>query len=143
MPTAAGTIGAQYKAKFRSLQFNLKDPNNPQLRARVLTGELQPGPLARMEASELASRELVQWRKQREEEHDKELVLDAEAAAKFSTAAAAALRDEIMRKRETTPPPAAAAAAAAATATAADGAAAEEPQEAAGADHEGQVGVLL
>ena len=66
------------------------------------------------------------------------LELDAEAAAKFSTAAAAALREEMMRKREATPPPAAAA-----TAAAADGAAAEEPQEAAGAEHEGQVGVLL
>jgi hypothetical protein len=112
----AGAIGAQYKAKFRSLLFNLKDPINPELRARVLTGEVPPARLARMEPHELASRDLAQWRSKREQQHDKELVLDAEAAAKFSTAAAAAVRDEQLRHRQGSPQPAAAAAAAAAAA---------------------------
>ncbi len=138
-PSAPGTIGAQYKAKFRSLQYNLKDPINPQLRARVLTGELQPARLIRMEPAELASRELARWCKQREEEHDKELVLDAEAAAKFSTAAAAALRAERLRKREATPPPAAAAPVAANGSGAGAGG---EVQEHAALDHEAQVSPL-
>ncbi len=37
-----GGLSNDYKAKFRSLIFNLKDPNNPELRARVLRGEIAP-----------------------------------------------------------------------------------------------------
>lgn len=33
---AAGGLSKEYKTKFRSLVFNLKDANNPDLRARVL-----------------------------------------------------------------------------------------------------------
>jgi len=32
----AGGLSKEYKTKFRSLVFNLKDANNPDLRARVL-----------------------------------------------------------------------------------------------------------
>ena len=35
-----GGVTAEYKAKFRSLSFNLKDANNPDLRRRVLSGEV-------------------------------------------------------------------------------------------------------
>ncbi len=31
----SGGVNAKYKAKFRSLSFNLKDPKNPDLRAKV------------------------------------------------------------------------------------------------------------
>jgi hypothetical protein len=34
LPT--GSLTKEYKTKFRSLMFNLKDANNPDLRARVL-----------------------------------------------------------------------------------------------------------
>ena len=33
-------VSKEYKNKFRSLVFNLKDAANPELRARVLAGEI-------------------------------------------------------------------------------------------------------
>jgi hypothetical protein len=35
-----GGVNARYKAKYRSLIFNMRDPNNPDLRRRVLSGEI-------------------------------------------------------------------------------------------------------
>ncbi|KDD71206.1 hypothetical protein H632_c5561p0, partial [Helicosporidium sp. ATCC 50920] len=83
-----GGVTRDYKGKFRSLHFNLKDPHNPELRASVLLGRLGPAQLVRLSPSELASRELADYRRRKEEEALKMAVLDAEAAAKFSTAAA-------------------------------------------------------
>eukprot|EP00877_Chromochloris_zofingiensis_P014893 jgi/Chrzof1/9658/Cz04g11080.t1 len=77
-----GAVDTEYKSKLRSLMFNLKDPNNPDLRGQVLTGHLTPAALVRMTPAELASRELSQWRRQREQQHEKEIVLDVETAAK-------------------------------------------------------------
>jgi hypothetical protein len=37
-----GGVTAKYKARFRTLHFNLKDVNNPDLRRRVLSGEIAP-----------------------------------------------------------------------------------------------------
>jgi transcription elongation factor S-II len=37
-----GGVNPRYKAKYRSLIFNLKDAANPDLRRRVLSGEI-PG----------------------------------------------------------------------------------------------------
>ena len=51
-----GNAGKDYKAKYRSLHYNLKDAANPELRARVLTGELVPGALVRLSNQDLASR---------------------------------------------------------------------------------------
>ena len=51
-----GNAGKDYKAKYRSLHYNLKDTANPELRARVLTGELVPGALVRLSNQDLASR---------------------------------------------------------------------------------------
>ncbi|KAF9109674.1 PHD finger protein 3 [Mortierella sp. AM989] len=50
--------GKDYKAKYRSLFFNLKDKNNESLRARVLSGELEPHELVRLTPEELANPEL-------------------------------------------------------------------------------------
>ncbi|KAF9205598.1 PHD finger protein 3 [Haplosporangium sp. Z 27] len=50
--------GKDYKAKYRSLFFNLKDKNNENLRARVLSGELEPHELVRLTPEELANPEL-------------------------------------------------------------------------------------
>ncbi|KAF9402877.1 PHD finger protein 3 [Mortierella sp. AD011] len=50
--------GKDYKAKYRSLFFNLKDKNNESLRARVLSGELEPHGLVRLTPEELANPEL-------------------------------------------------------------------------------------
>ncbi|KAG0052671.1 PHD finger protein 3 [Gryganskiella cystojenkinii] len=56
-PGQAG-CGKDYKAKYRSLFFNLKDKNNDNLRARVLSGELKPEELVRLTPEELANPEL-------------------------------------------------------------------------------------
>ena len=41
--------------KLRQLLFNLKDPKNPDLRARVLLGEISPQILISLSTEELAS----------------------------------------------------------------------------------------
>ncbi|PRW33553.1 PHD finger 3 [Chlorella sorokiniana] len=107
-----------YKTRFRTLQFNLKDPHNPELRAHVLRGDITPDAFVRMTATELASKELAEYRKKKEEEALKMSVLDAEAAARFSTAAALDARERLaipasvmsdkgmLAAREATPEPA-------------------------------------
>ncbi|KAF9091962.1 PHD finger protein 3 [Mortierella sp. AD031] len=50
--------GKDYKAKYRSLFFNLKDKNNVNLRSRVVSGELEPHDLVRLSHEELANPEL-------------------------------------------------------------------------------------
>eukprot|EP00798_Chlamydomonas_sp_ICE-L_P006239 gene6239-2859_t len=85
---------------FRSLVFNLKDERNPDLRARVLHGELSPGDLVKLSPNELASKQLSQWRQMKSEEFDKGKFLDDETAAKFSTAAASLLKGPHQIARE-------------------------------------------
>ncbi|KAF8093038.1 hypothetical protein N665_0392s0013 [Sinapis alba] len=48
------STGAQ-KVKYRSIMFNLRDSNNPDLRRRVLTGEVSPEKLITLSAEEMAS----------------------------------------------------------------------------------------
>jgi transcription elongation factor S-II len=78
----AGSVNNEYKSKLRSLMFNLKDANNPDLRGHVMGGQIPPAELVRLSADDLANKELAAWRKKRMEEHDKEIVLDVETAAK-------------------------------------------------------------
>jgi hypothetical protein len=40
--------GKDYRTKFRSLHFNLKDPSNVELRLRVLTKQITPQQLCLM-----------------------------------------------------------------------------------------------
>ncbi|GLJ30593.1 hypothetical protein SUGI_0605770 [Cryptomeria japonica] len=61
-------VNKKYKEKARSLLFNLKDRNNPELRARVVSGEITPENLCCMTAEQLASKELSQWRIAKAEE---------------------------------------------------------------------------
>lgn len=63
-----GSVNKKYKEKARSLLFNLKDRNNPELRARVVSGEISPERLCSMTAEQLASKELSQWRIAKAEE---------------------------------------------------------------------------
>jgi len=77
-----GAVNDDYKRQARTIAFNLKDPQNPDFRAHVLSREAPAAELARMSAADMANKELAQWRKARAEEHDKEIVLDVEAAAK-------------------------------------------------------------
>ncbi|XP_062170441.1 transcription elongation factor TFIIS-like [Alnus glutinosa] len=43
------------KAKYRSVLFNLKDPENPDLRRKVLLGQILPEVLVTMSAEQMAS----------------------------------------------------------------------------------------
>ncbi|CAL9165382.1 unnamed protein product [Musa hybrid cultivar] len=63
-----GGVNKKYKEKGRSLLFNLKDRNNPELRERVLSGAIAPERLCTMTIEELASEELSQWRLAKAEE---------------------------------------------------------------------------
>ncbi|XBH60425.1 hypothetical protein VPH35_115026 [Triticum aestivum] len=70
-----GGVNKKYKERGRSLLFNLKDKGNPELRSRVISGELAPDRLCSMTAEELASKELSEWRLAKAEEHEKMVVL--------------------------------------------------------------------
>lgn len=70
-----GGVNKKYKEKGRSLLFNLKDRNNPELRERVMSGEIPPERLCSMTAEELASKELSQWRIAKAEEFAQMVVL--------------------------------------------------------------------
>ncbi|KAK7311848.1 hypothetical protein RJT34_10257 [Clitoria ternatea] len=70
-----GGVNKKYKEKGRSLLFNLKDRNNPELRERVTFGEIPPEQLCSMSAEELASKELSQWRIAKAEELAQMVVL--------------------------------------------------------------------
>jgi hypothetical protein len=63
-----GGVNKKYKERGRSLLFNLKDKSNPELRERVLSGDIMPERLCSMTAEELASKELSQWRLAKAEE---------------------------------------------------------------------------
>ncbi len=51
----AGT-DKEYRQKVRSLSYNLRDATNPELRARVLQGEVKPDRLVLMTPAEMASK---------------------------------------------------------------------------------------
>jgi hypothetical protein len=53
-----GYGSAEYKNKFRSISFNLKDVKNTSLRDRVLSGNLPPEELVKMSSEEMANQEL-------------------------------------------------------------------------------------
>ncbi|KAK3027015.1 hypothetical protein RJ639_041170 [Escallonia herrerae] len=70
-----GGVNKKYKEKGRSLMFNLKDRSNPELRERVMSGEISPERLCSMTAEELASKELSEWRMAKAEELAQMIVL--------------------------------------------------------------------
>ncbi|KAI3828429.1 hypothetical protein L1987_02530 [Smallanthus sonchifolius] len=70
-----GGVNKKYKEKGRSLMFNLKDRNNPELREKVLSGVISPERLCAMTPEELASKQLSEWRMAKAEELDKMIVL--------------------------------------------------------------------
>jgi hypothetical protein len=70
-----GGVNKKYKEQGRSLLFNLKDKSNPELRERVLSGDIVPERLCSMTAEELASKELSQWRLAKAEELAQMVVL--------------------------------------------------------------------
>lgn len=70
-----GGVNKKYKEKGRSLMFNLKDRNNPELREKVMSGGITPEKLCSMTAEELASKELSEWRTAKAEELAQMIVL--------------------------------------------------------------------
>ncbi|XP_065849700.1 uncharacterized protein [Euphorbia lathyris] len=68
-------VNKKYKEKGRSLLFNLKDRNNPDLREKVMSGDIAPDRLCAMTAEELASKELSEWRTAKAEELAQMVVL--------------------------------------------------------------------
>ncbi|KAJ0040490.1 hypothetical protein Pint_27128 [Pistacia integerrima] len=50
-----GLYNGANKLKYRSIMFNIKDPNNPDLRRKILLGEVKPERLINMSVEEMAS----------------------------------------------------------------------------------------
>uniref|UniRef100_A0A2P2LV85 Transcription elongation factor n=1 Tax=Rhizophora mucronata TaxID=61149 RepID=A0A2P2LV85_RHIMU len=65
-----GRSNGTQKFKYRSIMFNIKDPNNPDLRRKVLIGYVKPERLITMTSEEMASEE-----RQRENNQIKEKAL--------------------------------------------------------------------
>ncbi|XP_022761393.1 transcription elongation factor TFIIS-like [Durio zibethinus] len=65
-----GKSNGPQKFKYRSIMFNVKDPNNPDLRRKVLLGEVKPDRLITMTPEEMASEQ-----RQRENKEIKERAL--------------------------------------------------------------------
>ena len=82
-----GSVDKEYRTRARSLMFNLKDLHNPQLRARVLANDLRAESVVGMSPQELASKELVEWRKARQR-----------AAGEDAFIKGAALEDLVVKK---------------------------------------------
>ena len=70
----------EYRDKIRSLRFNLQDPKNPMLCARVLAGNMPVKELINANTDDLASHELKLKRQQLEEESMKNVVLSLDIA---------------------------------------------------------------
>ncbi|TMW49014.1 hypothetical protein DOY81_005902 [Sarcophaga bullata] len=69
--------GSKYKAKYRSLIFNIKDRKNHTLFAKICGKLIEPKQLVRMSPEEMASQELAQWREQ-EAKHQLEMIKKSE-----------------------------------------------------------------
>lgn len=77
--------GAKYKAKYRSLLFNIKDTKNLTLFRKIADRSLTPDAVVRLSPDEMASQELAEWR-EKETKHQLEMIkkneLDLMAQAK-------------------------------------------------------------
>ncbi|CAH0592546.1 unnamed protein product [Chrysodeixis includens] len=70
-------VGMKYKAKYRSLMFNIKDRKNLTLWEKICDRSITPKQLVRLSPEELASQELAQWR-DKEAKHQLELIKKSE-----------------------------------------------------------------
>lgn len=69
--------GVKYRAKYRSLMFNIKDRKNTSLFLKICDRSITTQQLVRMNADELASQELAQWR-ENENKHQLEMIKKSE-----------------------------------------------------------------
>ena len=65
--------GARYKARYRSLVFNIKDTKNLTLYRKIAEKSLTPDALVKLSPEELASQELAEWR-EKENKHQLEMI---------------------------------------------------------------------
>lgn len=72
-----GDTSNKYRAKYRSLIFNIKDRKNETLFAKISNKAIQPEQLVRMSPEELASQELAKWR-ENENKHQLEMITKSE-----------------------------------------------------------------
>lgn len=70
--TASRRTDQTYKTKIRSLYLNLKDKKNPNLRRRVINGDISPERLSTMTSQEMASEERRAEDQKLEEENMRE-----------------------------------------------------------------------
>ncbi|KAH8247770.1 hypothetical protein KR038_009661 [Drosophila bunnanda] len=70
-------VGAKYKAKYRSLMFNIKDRKNRTLFEKICAKQVEPKQLVRMTPEQLASQELAKWREE-ENRHQLEIIKKSE-----------------------------------------------------------------
>lgn len=69
------TLNQEYKHKFRTLVYNLQDPKNTELRFALLTGDIKPSELPKLDSIQLAPSRLKRDREMREEKYFKEQIL--------------------------------------------------------------------
>lgn len=69
--------GTKYRAKYRSLIFNIKDRKNESLFRKICEKNIEPKQLVRMSPEELASQELALWR-ENENKHQLEMIKKSE-----------------------------------------------------------------
>uniref|UniRef100_A0A1B0DQZ4 Uncharacterized protein n=1 Tax=Phlebotomus papatasi TaxID=29031 RepID=A0A1B0DQZ4_PHLPP len=69
--------GTKYRAKYRSLMFNIKDRKNMSLLEKICGKMITASQLVRMAPEELASQELAQWR-ENENKHQLEMIKKSE-----------------------------------------------------------------
>ncbi|KAH8294940.1 hypothetical protein KR018_004466 [Drosophila ironensis] len=70
-------VGAKYKAKYRSLMFNIKDRKNKTLFEKICAKQVEPKQLVRMTPEQLASQELAKWREE-ENRHQLDMIKKSE-----------------------------------------------------------------
>lgn len=79
---SSDSVSSEYRNKIRDLRFNLMNPKNPMLCARVLAGEMTLHDLVSASTEDLASNELKLMRRKVEEESIKNVVLAADREKK-------------------------------------------------------------
>lgn len=77
-------INEKYKAKYRSLKFNLSDVKNKTLMERICTKKLTPKQLVELPSAALASEELSKWRED-ENKHQLDIITKSELDALAQT----------------------------------------------------------
>lgn len=92
--------GTKYRAKYRSLIFNIKDRKNCTLFTKICNKSLEPKQLVRLTAEEMASQELAQWR-EKETKHQLDIIKKSELDILLNTKSyeSKSQRDEVLEEK--------------------------------------------